>query len=74
MTTYIVASTYRRYLWWCQDKGLNPRGPEVRYVTDVRTLMGVRNIEYVCLEGWTDRPDWREIYDRLLIVGRTATP
>lgn len=68
---FIVAQNYQRYLWWCREQNppLNPRGPQVRYVTDARVLRGLSNIDYLCLNGWMDRPDWRDIYHELLIRG-----
>ena len=70
---FIVAQTYNRYRWWCQEQEppLNPLGPEVRYVRNISTLRGVAiGFDYLCLEGWTDRSDWRAIYDVLTTRGR----
>lgn len=65
--TYVVATTYRDFLMWCQENETNPRSPELRYMSRVDHLRGTRNPRVILLPGWLDRPDWREIRDVLLI-------
>lgn len=70
---FIVAYDYKAYRHWCREQNppLNPDGPEARYVKDERTLRGVaQGFEYLCLQGWSARRDWREIYNALLSRGR----
>lgn len=67
---FVVAQSYQRYANWCREKGYGPHGGSVRYVRDERTLLGVHDVRVLCLEGWTDRVDWQELYNRILIVQR----
>ena len=67
---FVVAQNYRAFLDWCERKRIEPHSREVIYVRDVKRLMGQRDIRIVFVGGWVDRKDWREIYNRALIVGR----
>lgn len=69
---YVVALNYRQFLDWCRRKGHNPnrRPSTVVYVRDAKRLMGLHNVRIVFVQNWEDREDWREIYNRALIVGR----
>ena len=69
---YVVALNHRQFLDWCVRKRINPhqRPSPVIYVRDVMTLRGVRDARIVFVQNWDDRKDWREIYNRALIVGR----
>ena len=67
---FVVALNYAAYVNWCQAKGYRPHNGSVRYVRDVRTLLGQRDIRILFLYGWEGRKDWREIYNRAMIVGR----
>jgi hypothetical protein len=69
---YVVALNYRQFLDWCARKGHNPnqRPATVVYVRDATRLMGLRDVRLVFVPNWMDRKDWREIYNRALIVGR----
>lgn len=54
---------------WCLDNDVNPRDPQVRFVTNASKLRGLGNgVEVICLEGWTDRSDWWEIYTILQVL------
>ena len=67
---FVVAFNYAAYINWCQAKGHRPHNGSVRYVRDVNTLRGQRDIRILFLYGWEGRTDWREIHNRALIVGR----
>lgn len=73
-TLYVVAKDYSSYLHWCQQKGYSPHGrgtgPSVKYVRGVESLRGLYNVRILCIEGWTDRPDWRELHTRILFAQR----
>lgn len=73
-TLYIVAQNYSAFVYWCRKKGLSPHGGAVRYVRDAKTLHGLFNVRVLCIEGWNDRLDWREIYQQVLFVQRRLTP
>lgn len=67
---FVVALNYRAFLTWCERKGIAPHSKEVVYVQDVKRLMGQRDIRILFIHGWVERKDWREIYNRSIIVGR----
>lgn len=69
-TLYVVAQSYQRYVNWCREKGYGPHGGSVKYVRDISTLRGLYNVRVLCLEGWENRVDWREIYEAVLYVQR----
>lgn len=69
-TLYVVAKSHQDYERWCCVKGYQPRGGAVKYVKDVVTLRGLYNVRILCIEGWTQRPDWREIFERVLYSQR----
>lgn len=69
----IVAATHRRFLDWCRDNDVNPRDVRVRFVSDASKLRGLGpDTEIVCVGAWTDRADWREIYDVLQYLRATG--
>ena len=68
---YVVAQNYNAFLIWCTAKGIAPHDGPVRYVRGVETLAPLRSdVRFLFLVGWRDRPDWRAIHNRALILGR----
>ena len=67
---FVVALNYRAFLDWCERKRIEPHSREVIYVRDAKRLHGQRDIRILFLYGWTERKDWRDIYNRAVIVGR----
>jgi len=68
---YVVARDYKAFREWCGRKGIDPESRSVRYVKSVRVLNSLRHeVRILVLDGWRDRPDWRAIHNRAIIIAR----
>lgn len=68
---YVVALNYRQFAEWCARKRIHPESRSVRYVRDVAVLQRLRHpVRILFIENWGGRKDWREIYNRALVIGR----
>lgn len=67
---FVIALGYPQYLYWCRSKGVSPHNGTHRFVTNVSTLRGHREIRILFVPGWRERRDWREIHNAAIIVGR----
>ena len=67
---WVIALTYRGFEQWLLDHDIPKGSGLARYVGRASDLEGLRNVRLVFAENWTDRSDWREIWNAAERAGR----
>ena len=71
MTLYVIAPTRKAFEQWSGKQDPNWPLPDAVFVHSIKQLTSKTGPEdFLFLNGWQTRPDWRQLYNRALAIGR----
>jgi len=65
MRTVVIAGWYGQFKDWCRENDVPPSHPGVYYISDVRSLYGISNVDIKLYGTYYERKDWPEIQEEL---------